>query len=170
MSQNLHRLGNTKTDLPSGDLEKRVIAPVGITTDQRLVLKLYHIHTKGDNPPKETFELTQEFVTQKVEDGTITPMLGLGFIIGSNGYLNIARWSDEIPILPINQVWRTNGWDPRGAEIEIIEGPDIGSFCVHEMPIATFEARAWLKYLKSNRDNTAKNKYLRDIMRRESWF
>jgi len=130
-----------------------------------MVLKFYNMFRKGTEPiMKRDINLAKGFIETEARMSRLNDESGLGFIIMSQGFLNVARWSNdrETPYLLKNQVYE---WKVKGDERILTKGVDLnkdGAFCMFELGVVDYERKAWEKYLKSERRIPDKIEYVND--------
>ena len=150
------KLGNVD---PSFELGRRkLVRRCRLVTEKpQVVLKRYEIVRTDHQSDAVLAGRASEFVRGEFETGRISPELGLGFTVVSQGYLNVALWSKEEPVIPLNHVYEIRGINEGFEPISIDEE---GAFCLWEMRIADAEGKEWQRYLTSGRTDTDKLAYV----------
>lgn len=160
----LERLGNVPSDYI---LRKRTATSKPILWYPKCALKVYTMLKEGDTDfTNLDITCARGHVGVEFSMNRLDPHSGLGFLILSHGFLNVARWNEkEEPMLIHNKVWKFQ-IDPRGAykPEPLVNMDECGAFCGWEIGIADFERRAWESYLNSKRAERDKMKYLLTTM------
>ena len=125
------------------------------------ILKWYDIAPDDEPVPTEIRELARE----GLRSGTLDLAGDLGFVIlhrcGESFYfLIVSTWRND------NELWDTV-WAKNGDEEDVfspwpVEGTHRPTFCVWELGAVWHEQQAWSEYLRSDRDDAAKQAYLHD--------
>lgn len=135
----------------------------GILFTPDLGLKLYSMSGFNADIPAEKLRELNGFLEGEILRGKIDPEIGLGFAIYSPGYLNVARWRKENPIVLRNSLYEFYPSAPLNTALpgDLNAG---GAFCVWELGIVAHEREAWKKYLTSKRAREDKVQYLIDFI------
>ncbi len=156
----LERIGVVRPDYEH--ISKRVTAAPSIALADA-VLKWYDIAPADAPVPSEIRALARSGLEQASRTGALGLAEDLGFVIlhrcGESFYfLLVATWRNDNELW--ETVWAKNGdADPAFAPWPI-EGPHRPTFCVWELAAVCHEQRAWSRYLRSPRDELAKQVYL----------
>ncbi len=123
-----------------------------------LILKVYDMYTKGNETDPSFIEDTAKFLKDKIREKEIEPLLGMGFGILSKDTLNVAVWDNENPYVIKQKLY---GFSEGSLDdIALLDINKDGSFCVWELGIVNFEKELWKNYLKSNKTEKDKRRYL----------
>lgn len=156
---------------------RRIVEPRGLLfCSSLLTLKEYAFSGEGVTTK---FPLTTTFLARvernlekRVLSGEIDPEIGLGFAIfshdGEHGYVNVARWLKDCPIVLRNSLYVFDR-----DEVESAKSIDVGkegAFCIYELDIVSHEVRAWTNYLASQRREEDKVNYLHEQLKRGPLF
>jgi len=152
----IEQLGNIK----NYKHEPRTARAQGLVTNPKLVLKLYSM-AKSLHPTERTIYYTGKILENKIDEGEIKPLIGLGFAILSEDMLNVARWDTEYPIVLKNQIY---GFERSVDSLEPLNINDVGSFCIWELGIINHEKEAWKKYLQSEKSELDKEGYIKNFI------
>jgi hypothetical protein len=160
---NLTRLGNPRGDY--GLVQQRArsadLVVAGLVTDPKAVLKLYEMAKSNEAfYAQGNVEKIRGFVAGEFERKLIGEELGLGFAIISKEMVNVARWSKAYPHLIINDLYQFESEEPLLREVRKLDTNKEGAFCGWEVAIADFETKQWFEFLRSERENSDKRKYL----------
>jgi len=125
-----------------------------------LVLKWYAIHPQHRYVPGEIAQLARAYLTSK-------PLEARGF-----GFVLLHRCGNEFYFLIVNtwrnnnELWETVFYKDGDAMSDFAPWPRDGAhkptFCVWEMAPLFPEQKAWERFLKSSRDETAAQTWLND--------
>jgi hypothetical protein len=127
------------------------------------LLKWYEVHPVDRPVPREISRLAREAFDQ---DGL--SVNGLGFVVlhrcGDSFYFLIAStWRNE------NELWETVWYKDGDAMAEFAEFsrqmPHLPTFCVWELVPVWSEQQAWVRFLQSERDAEAAERWLHDLYR-----
>ncbi len=151
-------IGNIPEDFKH---EQRLVRPRGLIKAPSLFLKFYEMYIEGQSFDEREIKATKEILLADIIRGEIKPYIGIGFAILSKGFLNIARWDSDCPTVLRNDLYTYQQTiiDCKHDNIQ-----DSGAFCAWELGVVDFEARAWKRYLKSEREEIDKKIYLNAIM------
>jgi len=127
-------------------------------------LKFYTIGGAGRPVPAEIADGARRFLTRREGEGGLAQLGDFGFVIlhrcGEHFYFLIAcSWRGN------NEIWETvHARDEQDIDFHDFSRPDPhqATFCVWEMGAVCHEQRAWLRYLRSDRDETAIETWLAD--------
>jgi hypothetical protein len=141
----------------------KVIHPAPAITAAGGVLKWYDI-AEGDKPiPREIAALAREGLQEAVTGQALAGELGFAILhrCGEGFYfLLIASWRNENELW--ETVWAKAGEDQAAFAPWPVDGPHRPTFCVWELRAVCHEQGAWSRYLRSPRDATARQEYLKD--------
>lgn len=148
--------------------EPRCVVPCGLIEHSNLILKFYAMFKEALTQPNvdEAKKCLEDRIGLGVVLGKIDPLSGLGFAILSEDMLNVARW-DTNPIVLKNQIYSYEQDESSGKYLgnaKLLDIRYVGSFCIWELGIVDYERGAWMKYLKSERNEEDKNDYLGNMM------
>jgi hypothetical protein len=134
----------------------KIVRPHGLITSPDLVMKLYSMLSPGEEMDLES---AKDFVQGKIMEGEIKPyQSGMGFTILSDGVVNATVWGAEYPILGKNEVYFFS--DPKLSDATRLDLNKEGAYCLYEAQILAFEGARWLEYLRSDKREQDKEKYL----------
>jgi len=143
----------------------KLVQPAQTLTLGDAILKWYDIAPEEGPIPPELRELARGNLQWAAQSGALDLSGELGFAIlhrcGESFYfLLISAWSND------NELWETV-WAKNGGEQPTfgpwpVEGAHRPTFCVWELGAVWHEQQAWSAYLRSERDEAAKQAYLRD--------
>jgi hypothetical protein len=159
---NLSHLGNVvpedyryyeKTVTPGDDL----VLP-------SVYLKWYDLYPADDPITLEQSAETRAYITSEVAAGRLTFANELGFVIlhraGSMLLLLITTWRNT------NEMWESVYLKPvdQPGSYRLLEFDSThrGTYCVWELGVVWHERHAWVRFLSSKRDDTAKLDYIHD--------
>ena len=127
-------------------------------------LKWYDISTPEKPVPDVIHLMSRAFLERRMGEGGLDQLSDLGFVIlhrcGEHFYfLIVCSW------LGCNEIWETvfakdlehndfYDW-PRS-------GPHLPTYCVWEMGAVTHESQAWIRFLRTKRDEAAVQTWLAD--------
>ena len=141
------------------------IAPAAPITLGASTLKWYDIAPADEPVPGPIRALARATLRGAVDSGAIELDDDLGFVIlhrcGEGFYfLLVSTWRND------NELWETV-WAKDGGDADSFKPWPTGrghrpTFCVWELGVVCNEQRAWSRYLRSARDETAKQAYLDD--------
>ena len=129
------------------------------------VLKWYDIAPADAPVPLAIRALARRNLRDGSKSGALDITGDLGFVIlhrcGASFYfLLIATWRND------NELWESVWAKDGDGEVKFrpwpIEGTHRPTFCVWELGAVWHEQQAWSAYLRSDRDDAAKQQYLRD--------
>ncbi len=144
------------------------IEPFGFvaTSDKHAFLKRYSKRDIPNEPfSQKTMDIASRLVLDRIENGSIDKKLGLGFMILSNGYINVSFWGGELPSLLNNSLFGFKNEENMAREINELDIRKEGTYCVWELGVVEHEARAWRRYLQSKKEEADKIQYLNDSLR-----
>lgn len=125
------------------------------------ILKWYEVHSADRPVPREISALAR-----KVFERGAVKAEGLGFVVlhrcGDSFYFLIANtWRNE------NEIWETVFYKDGDAMQEFAEFPrhlpHVPTYCVWELVPVWHEQQSWVRFLRSNRDSDAADRWLRDV-------
>ena len=129
------------------------------------VLKWYDIAPEDAPVPLAVRALARRCLRDASRSGALDLAGDLGFVIlhrcGASFYfLLVSTWRNE------NELWETV-WAKDGREDVFfrpwpVEGTHRPTFCVWELGPVAHEREAWIRFLRSARDEAARREYLRD--------
>ncbi|MFH1211485.1 MAG: hypothetical protein V1659_00985 [Candidatus Woesearchaeota archaeon] len=151
MSQlNLENIGNIAHNYVH---KPHIVEPHGLVYYPReapeLVLKLYEMYPEGRPLPVRLIGDSRVFLEDEIANSNLSPELGFGFAIVSDGVLNAARWAEygHEPIVLKNRVYTFQNND-LGTAVRQPDIEDIGAFCVWELGVVGHEKAVWLRFLE----------------------
>ncbi len=127
--------------------------------------KWYNLFPPNSYINQEQIFETREFIKDELKSGSLKLKNELGFVIlhraGDYLLLLITTWRNT------NEMWESIYYK-KVEQSEIykqieFEDNHKGTYCVWELGIVWHERNAWLKFIKSKRDEEAKLKYLNDL-------
>jgi len=148
----LENIGNIK----NYDHKIRAADTHGFLITPNLTLKLYSMH-EGSTMKNGQIKDSKLLLEDEISKGNITPLSGMGFSILSKDMLNVSRWDLEYPIILKNQIY---SFEYGFSNIKKLDLENAGPFCIWEEKIMNHERDAWIKYLKSDKKEQDKLKYL----------
>jgi len=156
------RLGEVRADYEH--IEK-LVAPEPSLTLGSTVLKWYDIAPSDAPVPLAIRALARRNLRDASKLGTLELLGDVGFVIlhrcGESFYfLLAATWRNDNELW--ETVWAKDGNDAIAFRPWPIEGTHRPTFCVWELGAVWHEQQAWSTYLRSDRDEAAMRKYLRD--------
>jgi hypothetical protein len=128
-------------------------------------LKWYEIAPEASPVPLRIRELAYDALCRRTRSGGLELSGDLGFVIlhrcGESFYfLLVCTWRND------NELWETvlakTGPEDPGFEPWPVDGAHRPTFCVWELGAVCHEQRAWSRYLRSERDASARRDYLLD--------
>lgn len=158
----LERVGGIPANYAHEDREMTPGQPLQFSNG---IVKWSSVHRTGTPVPPEETEAAREFVLGLDHDGMLDVDQGLGFVVHhvstAHAFLLIGFWRDK------NELWMTHRYravdEPAGAfKRAPIDGISTPFACVWELLPIWHERNAWSRYLKSTRDQAAKEAYLAD--------
>jgi hypothetical protein len=124
------------------------------------ILKWYEVHTADRIVPREVSDLARK----AFESGAVT-VEGLGFVVlhrcGEAFYFLIANtWRNE------NEIWETVFYKDGDGMSEFAlfprQLPHVPTYCVWELVPVWHEQQSWLRFLQSNRDAQAVERWVHE--------
>ncbi|HET8842401.1 MAG TPA: hypothetical protein VFN35_13100 [Ktedonobacteraceae bacterium] len=158
----LASLGNI---VPDGyEYEEKIILPGEDLNLPQVYLKWYDIrHPEREITPAQVAS-SRAFLVSEIEAGRLQFQDELGFAIlhhcGSVLLLLLTTWRNTNELweaLYVKEVPETGGYAPVADG-----GCQRGTYCVWELGAVWHERQAWVRYLRSSRDEEAKYAYLTD--------
>ncbi|HEU4449487.1 MAG TPA: hypothetical protein VFR63_05860 [Gaiellaceae bacterium] len=140
----------------------KLVRPRPVLTLGDIVLKWYDVAPAESPVPSEIRRLARDGLREASASGTLGIAGGLGFVVlhrcGESFYfLLVSTWRND------NELWETvlakDGDDPAFRRWPV-EGTHRPTFCVWELGAVCHEQLAWSRYLRSRRDEGAKQAYL----------
>ena len=128
------------------------------------VLKWYDIAPADAPVPLELRTLARAALAEASDEGRLGLSGDLGFVIlhrcGPSFYfLLVSTWRNDNELW--ETVWAKDGDDDPGFRPWPVDGAHRPTFCVWELGAVCHEQLAWSRYLRSRRDEAAKEAYLR---------
>lgn len=127
------------------------------------ILKWYYLAPQDESVPPDLDEAARQQITTEASGGHIVPDYGLGFAIlhASHplAYLIVGVWRAN------QELWQTLYIADREAGTSFVKadpGVTAPTLCVWELAPVWHERQAWIRYLRSARDEAAKRDYLAD--------
>jgi hypothetical protein len=142
----------------------KLVTPAGGLALPGGYLKWYEIHREDADIPPDTREQARDFLRAEASAGRLDLRDELGFVLlhrcGEDFYfLAPCTWRNQ------NEMWQTvyqrSGDGP--FELSAPDGDHQPVQCVWELGATGHERLAWSRYLRSQRDETAKRAYLADV-------
>lgn len=141
----------------------RVVTPGELLVLHHALLKWYELRRGEVIIPREFIRESRIFLQKEAQAGSLECGSGLGFAIlhysDTDTYLIVGAWHNN------QELWETlymhNQSDGRGFH-RVQPGIDAPTLCVWELAPVWHEREAWVRYLYSTRDETAKQAYLDD--------
>lgn len=129
------------------------------------ILKWYDISAAETPVPLAIRALARRCLRDGAKAGALEPAGDLGFVIlhrcGQDVYfLLVSTWRNENELW--ETVWAKNGDDDVLFRPWPVEGTHRPTFCVWELGAVAHERMAWISYLRSSREEAARQAYLRD--------
>jgi len=130
------------------------------------ILKWYDIAPEDEPVPPELHELARDGLQQAAGSGALDLAGDLGFVIlhrcGKGFYfLIVSLWRNDSELW--ETVWAKNGDEEDAFSPWPVEGTHRPTFCVWELGAVWHEQQTWSEYLRSERDEAAKQAYLQDV-------
>ena len=144
----------------------KVIDPGMPITVGGSMLKWYNIAREGEPVPVEIETLARSFIENGAEIGRVQNIGELGFVIlhrcGPDFYfLLVSSWQNA------NELWESVYAKTGEAEMAFslfpLNSPHHATFCVWELAAVWHEQQAWKRFLRSDRNDSAKSTYLDDL-------
>ena len=162
MSSVLDRTGHVR---PEYTHVSKLVRPGSILVLDDAVLKWYDIAPAATPVPLGVRELAYDALCRGSRSGELEVSGDLGFVIlhrcGQSFYfLLVSTWRNDNELW--ETVWAKNGADEPRFEPWPIEGTHRATFCVWELGAVCHEQRAWSRYLRTRRDESARQAYLLD--------
>jgi hypothetical protein len=162
MSSVLDRSGHIR---PEYTHVPKLARPATILALDEAMLKWYDIAPAGTPVPHSIREQAYEAVCRGAKSGELELSGDLGFVIlhrcGQSFYfLLVSTWRHDNELW--ETVWAKSGADEPTFERWPVEGTHRPTFCVWELGAVSHEQQAWSRYLRSRRDESAKQAYLLD--------
>ena len=130
------------------------------------VIKLYSMRSLSQESfSQETMDTVGDLLSTRIRERVINPRLGMGFAIVSNGFVNVSMWGGEAPSILNNNLFGFDKIENMRETLKPLDTRDFGSYCVWELGIVAHEASAWRRYLKSQKDDTDKIRYIEDVFK-----
>ena len=128
------------------------------------VLKWYEIASADAPVPDDVRALAEVALREGARSGELSFSGELGFVVlhrcGESFYfLLLSTWRNENELW--ETVWAKNGETSPGFQPSVVEGSHRPTYCVWELAAVCHERTAWSEYLRSSRDDDAKQAYLR---------
>ncbi len=136
-------------------------------TGRDVMIKAYTmLPEEAEKMSFEEYSAIAHHVDKEIYGGRIDPRLGLGFMIASEGIVNLALWGGRFPSL-LNQT--VFSFDPK----TVVQKPEFkrepldeaGTFCCYEGAVVGHESLAWRRYLFSPQSTQDVRTYLGDQFR-----
>lgn len=144
----------------------KLVRPEASLTLGDTVLKWYEIAPEETPVPLMIRALARRNLRDGARAGTLALSGELGFVIlhrcGESFYfLLLATWRNDNELW--ETVWAKNGDQAVAFRDWPIEGTHRPTFCVWELGAVCHEQQAWGRYLRTSRDEAAKQAYLDDL-------
>lgn len=144
----------------------KLVRPEASLTLGDTVLKWYEIAPEETPVPLMIRALARRNLRDGARAGTLALSGELGFVIlhrcGEGFYfLLLATWRNDNELW--ETVWAKNGDQAVAFRDWPIEGTHRPTFCVWELGAVCHEQQAWGRYLRTSRDEAAKQAYLDDL-------
>lgn len=157
---NLAALGNVD---PGYRHHERRVEPGMALAMPGAILKWYEVQRVETAVPATTRNQARAFLAQQASAGRLELGNGLGFVVlhvsDARSYLIVGAWRDN------QELWETlfvRDHAGEGAFVRRQSGVDAPTLCVWELAPVWHEREAWVRYLRSDRDEAAKQGYLSD--------
>jgi len=142
----------------------KLVWPAPSLTLDDAVLKWYDIAPADAPVPREIRELARGGLVEASKSGVLGLSGDLGFVIlhrcGQSFYfLLVSTWRNDNELW--ESVWAKDGDEDLAFRPWPIEETHRPTFCVWELGAVWHEQQAWSRYLRSQRDEAAKQDYLR---------
>ena len=143
----------------------KLVRPEASLTLRGTVLKWYDIAPEEAPVPLAVRALSRRNLRDGSKSGELTLSGELGFVIlhrcGESFYfLLLSTWRND------NELWETVWAKEHDEAVAFrswpMEGTHRPTFCVWELGAVWHEQQAWSRYLRTSRDETARQTYLRD--------
>jgi hypothetical protein len=118
------------------------------------------------HPPDRPFaeaevSAAQDFVLSEAKSGRLALHNEIGFTVqhrcASVDIFYVCSWREN------NELWETLYWLPSGGVFQPVPRESkTATYCVWVIPAVAHEQQAWLKYLRSSRDDAARRAYCID--------
>lgn len=143
----------------------KLVRPEARLTLGETILKWYEIAPAEAPVPLAIRALARRNLRDGSKSGALSLYDELGFVIlhrcGESFYfLLLATWRNDNELW--ETVWAKDGDDAVKFRLWPIEGSHRPTFCVWELGAVWHEQQAWSRYLRTSRDEAAKQVYLRD--------
>jgi hypothetical protein len=150
---------------PDYQHSSKLVCPEASLTLRDAVLKWYDIAPEEAPVPLAVRALARRNLRDGSKSGDLALSEELGFVIlhrcGESFYfLLLCTWRND------NELWETVWAKGRDEAVAFrpwsIEGTHRPTFCVWELGAVCHEQQAWTRYLRTSRDEAARQGYLRD--------
>lgn len=156
----LAALGNVAPDYRHHD---RVVAPGEPLALPGALLKWYALHRAETAVPEGFIRESRAFLHREATAGRLERGCGLGFAVlhysDATAYLIVGAWRDNQELwetLYLRDLARDAGFR------RALPGADAPTLCAWELAPVWHEREAWVRFLRSARDEAAKRAYLAD--------
>jgi hypothetical protein len=159
----LFHLGNV---VPDGyQYINKIVTPGSLLNVAGACLKWYNLYPPGSDITPVQVQEAREFIKAETESERLKLEGELGFVIlhraGDYLLLIITTWRD------INEMWESVYYK-FASELgdytrRKFKSEHRGTYCVWELGPIWHERNAWVRYIKSKRDEVAKRLYLSDV-------
>jgi len=164
---NLSSLGNV---VPGGyKYYKKKFTPGELLNLPGASLKWYNLYPSDTEITQEHVHEAKSFLKSEVEAGRLKLEDELGFVIlhwaGDYLLLLLSTWRRT------NEIWETSYWkkssEPDSYTPFKFKTDHKATYCVWELGAVWHERNAWVRFIKSKRDEKAKVDYLSDVFKGE---
>jgi hypothetical protein len=156
-------LAATRSVRPDYLHDAKLARPARSLTLGETALKWYDVAPAEAPIPRHVGELARRGLQDAAESGALALSGDLGFVIlhrcgGDFYFLLVSTWVND------NELWETVWAKDGDADPEFhpwpLEGTHRPTFCVWELGVVHHEQQAWSRYLRSERDEAARQVYL----------
>ncbi len=164
----LERIG---TIAPDYEHVAKLVSPGPSIVVADAILKWYDIAAESTPVEDDVRALAEVALREAARAGELSLAGDLGFVIlhrcGESFYfLLISTWRNENELW--ETVWAKDGDSDQTFHAWPTEGTHRPTFCVWELAAVCHEQREWSRYLRSARDDTAKQAYVRSSFEGEA--
>ncbi len=165
--QNLENLGNFEKYKP----KTRIVRTHEPVYEQDVAaLKVYSMLCKKTKPfTRQEIDFAKFFVERELKLGSIDRKIGLGFLILSEGVLNVNIWGGDYPSIITPNIYTFGESGILNQNFSLKKAEEVGAYCAWEADcaweaeIVGHEAKAWREYMFSKRTEVDKLLYIRNL-------
>jgi hypothetical protein len=162
MNLNLKDFGNI---IPAGyKYNPKIISPNRLFYLNEAAFKWYNLYPEQKEITDVHIDETKSFIISEIKNGILNLDNDLGYIIlhlaGEYLLLLINTWRNT------NEVWESvyfKKLNEKEYQPNKFETEHRATYCVWELGIVWHERNAWVRFIKSERDEKAKQEYLNDL-------